>query len=154
MIIKIGTTSDDRLTLTKNFSGKEITVQIKSPCDILNPVFILSYDAAYLTANYLYCPDFNRYYFINKAQVLTGNRIELPCNVDVLMSYNRQIKSLICNIYRNEKLRMAYISDSNKPLTTKTQTQTYVFDKDPFVKADGYTCYVLSVIGGISNVYK
>lgn len=148
MIITIGTTSDDRRKLTKSFSGVDITVQLKSPCDILHPVFVLAYNPSYITANYLYCPDFGRYYYINNIQVMTGNRIELSCSVDVLMSYNSQIKSLTCNISRNESLRAAYISDSQKPLTTKTQTQTYVFDRNPFVNADGYTDYVLTVIGG------
>lgn len=148
MIITIGTTSDDRRKLTKTFSGTDITVQLKSPCDILHPIFILTYNPSYLTANYLYCPDFRRYYYITNIQVLTGNRIELSCSVDVLMSYNSQIRSLTCNIARNEILRAAYISDSNKPLTTKTQTQTYVFSGNPFVSSDGYTDYVLTVIGG------
>lgn len=148
MVITIGTTSDDRRKLTKSFSGNDITVQLKAPCDILNPVFILSYNSGYLTANYLYCPEFKRYYFINNIQVITGNRIEISCSVDVLMSYNSQIKNLSCNISRNESLRSAYISDSNKPLTTKTQTQTYAFSKNPFVTTDMYTNYVLTVIGG------
>lgn len=151
MIIVIGTTSDDRRVLTKSFSGAEVTVQLKAPCDILNPIFILDYDATRLTCNYLYCEELHRYYFINHITVTTGHRIELSCSVDVLMSYNSAIKGLTCNIARNESIRTAYISDSNKPLTTKTQTQTYVFDKTPFVTTDMYTNYVLTVVGGVSS---
>lgn len=151
MTITIGTTSDDSLKLTKSFSGNDVTVQLKSPCDILNPVFVLAYNTSYLTANYLYCSDFNRYYFINNVQVLTGNRIELPCSVDVLMSYNNQIKRLICNVKRNQdsKIRSIYMSDSAKPLEAKTITETHVFDADPFVRGDGYRNYVLTVLGGV-----
>lgn len=151
MIITIGTTSDDRRKLTKYFSGKEINVQLKSPCDILNPVFVLAYDTSYLTANYLHCPDFNRYYFINNIQVLTGNRIELSCSVDVLMSYNAEIKNLYCNVVRTEDStkRSIYMSDSAKPLEAKTITETHVFDADPFVRGDGYRSYVLTVLGGV-----
>lgn len=149
MKITIGQTSEDRRVLNKTFSGTEITVAIMRPCDILNPIFILDYNVNWLTCNYLYCPDFNRYYFINNLTVNTAQRIELSCSVDVLMTYRNQINNITCNVVRNENLRTPYIADSNKPLTTKTQTQTYVFDKNPFVAADGYTDYVLSVIGGV-----
>lgn len=151
MKITIGQTSNDRRVLNKSFSGTEITVDLKRPCDILTPSFILDYNVTWLTCNYLYCPDFNRYYFINNVSVNTGQRIELACSVDVLMTYRNQINTITCNVFRNENLRTPYISDSNKPLTTKTQTQTYVFDKNPFVSGDGYTDYVLAVIGGAQS---
>lgn len=151
MQITLGTTRDDKRVLSKSWSGTEISVTLKAPCDILNPTFSLKYNASFLTCNYLYCPDFNRYYFITNIVVETGNRLEISCSVDVLMSYQAQIKSLSCNITRSQSIRAPYISDSQKPLTTKTQTQTYVFDKTPFVSADGYQCYVLTVVGGVTS---
>lgn len=148
MVITIGTTLDDRRKLTKSFSGTSITVQLKAPCDILHPVFILSYSAAYCTANYLYCPDFNRYYFINNMQVLTGNRIEISCVVDVLMSYNNAIKGLTCNIVRQESKQDKYVSDSSMPLRSSTELNVYNFDRDPFSVNDVGFNYVLTVAGG------
>lgn len=148
MVITIGTTSDDRRKLTKSFSGTNITVQLKSPCDILNPVFILSYNKAYLTANYLHCPDFNRYYYINNIQILTGNRIEISCSVDVLMSYNTQIKNLTCNVIRQQSKQDKYLSDSSMPLRASTEFQVYNFDNNPFLLGDTGVSYVLTVMGG------
>lgn len=148
MIITIGTTSDDRLQLTKSFSGTNITVQLKDPCDILNPVFIISYNKAYVTANYLYCPDFNRYYFINNIQLLTGHRMEISCSVDVLMSYNSQIKSLTCNVVRQELKQDKYLADSSTPLRATTEFNLYEFNANPFLPGDTGLCYILTVIGG------
>lgn len=150
MIITIGTTSDDRRKLTKSFSGVNIQVQLKSPCDILNPVFVLSYNTAYLTANYLHCPEFNRYYFINNIEVLTGNRIELSCSVDVLHTYRDAIKSIQANVARNadSSIRNPYISDSAKPIEAKTVCDTYVFNAYPFATHEYFGDYILTVLGG------
>lgn len=151
MTITVGTTRDDKRVLTKTWSGTEISVTLKAPCDVLNPTFILKYNASFLTCNYIYCPDFTRYYFITNIVVETGNRMEISCSVDVLMSYQAQIKNLSCHLVRSQTIRAPYISDSQKPLTTKTQTQTYVFDKTPFVSTDGFACYVLTVVGGMTS---
>lgn len=111
MQITIGSTSDDKRKLSKSFSGTNITAKLKQPCDILNPIFIISYDKAYMTANYIYVPDFARYYFINNISVMPGNRAELSCSVDVLMSYQQAIKSLKVDVERQEHLTEPYLPD-------------------------------------------
>ena len=59
--------SDDPLVINKTLGTavKTLTnVKIKDSTDILNPVFILRYDANIFTANYLHFDDFSRFYFI------------------------------------------------------------------------------------------
>ena len=111
MQITIGSTSDDRRKLNKSFSGTQVAVQLKSPCDVLAPTFILSYNAAYITANYVYAPELGRYYFIDNISIAPGAKLELSCSVDVLMSYNRQIKGLSVDVRRQENLIEPYLPD-------------------------------------------
>lgn len=55
-----------------------------------------------LTANYVYIPDFNRYYFINDIISVRNNLWRINMHVDVLMSYQKQIKNLNAFVNRNE----------------------------------------------------
>ena len=55
-----------------------------------------------LSANYVYIPDFNRYYFINDITSVRQNLWRLSLHVDVLMSYKKEIKNTKAFISRNE----------------------------------------------------
>ena len=145
MQITIGSTSDDRRKLTKSFSGTTVTVQIKSPCDVLNPVFILSYNATYLTANYVYAPEFERYYFIDSINVEPGARLELSCSVDVLMTYATAINNLTLTVARQEKSGLTTIPDTNIVIKNYDIVNVYKSSQH-FDTSIGN--YVLAIIGG------
>lgn len=113
MTITIGRTSDDRRKLHKSFTGADITAQLKQPCDVLNPVFIITYSTDYITCNYVHVSDFGRYYFINNINLLPGNRAELSCSVDVLMSYADSIGGLTVNVNRQENIVEPYLPDTS-----------------------------------------
>ena len=145
MQITIGTTTDDKRMLNKTYIGNIYTVQLKQPCDILNPVFILEYDSNLMTANYVYCPDFSRYYFITDITLLPGKRAELSCAVDVLMSYASQIAAIRCVVSRQENSNLTLIPDSS--IMTKNYNPVYIYNfSSGFDVAFG--SYVLQVIGG------
>ena len=55
-----------------------------------------------LSANYVYIPEFNRYYFINDIISIRTNMWRLNMHVDVLMSYKKQIKQMNAFVNRNE----------------------------------------------------
>jgi len=55
-----------------------------------------------LSANYVYIPDFNRYYFINDITSVRQNLWRLSLHVDVLMSYKKEILNTKAFISRNE----------------------------------------------------
>lgn len=145
MIITIGTTSDDKRKLSKNFAGTDITVQLKQPCDILHPAFILNYNAEYLSANYLYCAELGRYYFIDNIILSSGHRIELHCTVDVLMSYRNQISYLNCVITRQQNYGLTLIPDSELVVQNYSPVQVIAF---PASFTTMYGTYVLQVLGG------
>lgn len=55
-----------------------------------------------LSANYVYIPEFNRYYYINDIISIRTNMWRLNMHVDVLMSYKKQIKQMNAFVNRNE----------------------------------------------------
>ena len=113
MILSIGRTTDDKRTLNKNFYiEKTINAELKENTNVINPIFIVSTDD-FFKINYLYCPSFNRYYYIKNINNLTGNRQALECEVDVLMSYKSEIKALNGTIERQEFLYNDFIVDTN-----------------------------------------
>lgn len=70
-------------------------------CDIINPVINIEYKKI-PDFNYLYIPNFNRYYFVDKYEIIRTNIFRLYLHVDVLMSYKDGIKKLECLVLRNE----------------------------------------------------
>lgn len=145
MIITIGTTSDDKRVLHKSFSGNDINVQLKQPCDILNPVFLLDYNAGLVSSNYLHCQELNRYYFINSIYLLPGHRMELQCSVDVLMSYSTAIDNVNAIILRQENAALSMIADTSIMIKNYAIIDTYIFT-EKFDVAFG--SYVMQVVGG------
>ena len=145
MQITIGRTSDDRWNLHKAFTGSDVTAQLKQPCDVLNPVFIISYNSDYITCNYVHVPDFGRYYFINNINLLPGNRAEISCSVDVLMSWQSGIKSVKTLISRQENAGLSTIPDSNIVIKNYDIINIYASDMS-FDTAFGN--YVLELYGG------
>ena len=145
LIITIGTTSDDKRVLHKSFSGSNINVQLKQPCDILNPVFILDYNANLVSANYLRCPELSRYYFINNINLMPGHRMELTCSVDVLMTYANQIDRINCVVTRQQNSGLTLVPDTGIMVQNYNPIYIYNFPNSFDVS---FGSYILQVIGG------
>lgn len=145
MIITIGTTSDDKRVLHKLWNGTDITVQLKQPCNILNPIFIIGYDSSLVSANYLYFSEFNRYYFIDNINLMPGHRMELQCSVDVLMSYANQIDGLKCVVSRQQNSGLTLVPDSGIMVQNYNPIDVYNFSQ---VFDISIGSYILQVIGG------
>lgn len=83
---------------------------------ILKPRFVLKSTTNAINANYLYCDLTARYYFITDYEMLSGQRIAINCEIDVLFTYREQIKALNATMLRNEFIGSNYIPDNNLPL--------------------------------------
>lgn len=147
MQVTIGQTADDRRKIQKSFSGTSVQVQLKQPCDLLHPVFVLTWSSSYVHSNYLHAPELGRYYYIDDVILLTGSRAELHCSVDVLMSYKDQILSLDVNVIRNENGRNKLIVDTQYPEEILSTVSVLKFNASPFGVNGGYNT-ILTVIGG------
>ena len=74
-----------------------------------------------LSANYVYIPDFNRYYFINDITSVRQNLWRLSLHVDVLMSYKNEINNTNAFVSRNE---------FNYDPMVRDDEISYYYDKD------------------------
>lgn len=122
------------------------------PCDILSPSIVLSYVTNLETYNYVYIPEFHRYYFITGISLLSGKRAVISCAVDVLHTYHADIKNCNGTIVRAEKPKSRNIHDSKYPIIDKMKSTSTLWPPalSPFTAANGWN-YVLTVVGGGST---
>lgn len=129
MNLQIGVCLDDGRTVNKTFTvNATITGQVKSNVDIINPVFIIATPSD-ININYCYCSDFNRYYYVDNVEVMTGGKVALNCRVDVLKSFANGIKDLNCIIDKQEKTSESnlYKDDGSFVMLNKAQNQVINF---------------------------
>ena len=78
-------------------------------------------------ANYIYIPDFNRYYFIVNKTVVSDVLINIALNVDVLMSFKDEILEQECLIERSAIYNSQYVNDTAKPVYNFPMVLTKTF---------------------------
>lgn len=113
MNVTLYKTSDDMRKVNKTLTtiGTQKTLTIYDSIDIISPVFVLDYNANLLTANYLYCGNLARYYFINDITLDSGKRMYISCSEDVLMTYKTQLLNCECCVMRNENALGEVVDD-------------------------------------------
>ena len=89
------------------------TGTLRRATSILSPEFEFIYNKV-PDFNYVYIPNFNRYYFIDNIISLRNNVYTLILSVDVLMSYKEQIKECDGFIARNEFEFNDYLIDNRR----------------------------------------
>lgn len=153
--INIGTTSDDVRKYKKTVSwiesegaAKEITIAATSVVDQLEPVFIVDYDAAYLTCNYVYCQALGLSYFCRVSEN-TAKRIVFTCTVDPL---SVDVDNCKINVVRNGGIGApTKIQDSKLPVISGEQELMQTVAENSALSSSATWCYVLTVIGGGSS---
>lgn len=89
MIVKIYNNKSNKNIVNKKIEEiQEISFDFKDDSDITNPILILQ---SYKQGNYCYIPDLNRYYYIDKIDIMNGGLYKLYLEIDVLMSYKDEI---------------------------------------------------------------
>lgn len=83
-------------------TGTDKSCVVKDNLDVLNPTFELDFDASILSKNYMYVSDLGRYYFITSIEII-NHVIIVRGHVDVLKTYNSQIRSGKCTATRSNK---------------------------------------------------
>lgn len=146
MIIQIQQTASE-----KNRIGKSISTlytasgALREGTSIINPVIRISGAniSTLKNTNYMYIPDFNRYYFITDIKSIRNGLIEISGHVDVLQTYASQIRSNTAIIKRNSNSWNLYIEDG----LFKTYANPHIFTK-LFPSGFKNPSFVLSVAGG------
>lgn len=90
-----------------------LTGSVRDAVDIENPTIRIDH-AGTDTFNYIYVPEFNRYYYVlDKVQVRTCIT-DLICHVDVLESFYRQFIYSPIIVSRSDSTYNKYIPDSER----------------------------------------
>lgn len=91
-------------TLKKNIEVLETKdIFLKEKTDVVYPTLILN--SVPLETNYIYIPDFERYYFIRKKHINNNNLMQLELETDFLMSFQNLILSSAGIISQSETLQ-------------------------------------------------
>lgn len=92
MTIQLCDTADKNNVINKTIATIDtVAATIKGESSIINPTLILEYKNPLIGVNYVFIPDWNRYYFVRDIKVATGGRYEIDLSVDVLQSFKEQI---------------------------------------------------------------
>ena len=111
------TTTDDNRKVNKSLTTiASVNLHPLKNVALLTPDFVIDYNAAYLSANYIYVATFGRYYYISDITVSTANTMILHCICDYLMSWKNYFADIPCVVTRNEFIKSTNVPDSKLPV--------------------------------------
>lgn len=105
------------LTKTLALDPPKISGTLRENCQVENPEITMQTDPRGF--NYVYIPEFGRYYFITDITVLRENLFRVSMHVDVLMSFNAQIKALNVWGIRSSIIQTPNIPDGEAPISAE-----------------------------------
>ena len=147
-----------QIKLYKNLSevntiGKTLTEEsvrtgtLKDGCSVLSPSVVLTGENL-SGFNYAYIPQFSRYYFIKEITSVKSGLWEISMRVDVLETYQTQIKAQKAVVERQEQNYNLYLNDPEWKVYTNKQVLTRDFPSG-FLDSGNY---FLTVVGGYDDV--
>lgn len=150
MIIDLYYNSSDNNRMDKSLSSvMSLTGTLKSECSVTDPVILI--EANNLSGvNYMYIPDFSRYYYINGILSVKNGLWALSGHVDVLMSYRAAIRKLGAVIARQQNINCAnlYLDDDRLLITSKRDFVLKTFPNKLNAPGTSGNSFVLTVAGG------
>ena len=123
-----------------------VSCDFKNPIDVENPEIYIAATDAYDNCNYMYIPEFGRYYFC-KARAGLGQTITYECTSDPLMSFKGGILSSPAVIARNPWHFDMYLPDGKIPVESRTAAGTFKFPNTNTFGGNN-NCYILTMLGG------
>lgn len=133
--------SDNPKKLNKTLgNGTEIqTITPYEPVSDLEGYVIVNYNADYMLKNY--AAYLNDYYFITDRELLTGGKMKLHLRMDVLMSFQTDIKNCPCVVSRSEEpnLQNSYIVDNLRNTYAKREVISKVIGTLDYANVSTYT---------------
>lgn len=126
----------------------DVDAVLKEPTNIVDPVFTFGKDNITNRSriNYVWVPDFERYYFA-KADFLPAGIIQLTCHADGLMSQYQKLKGTRCQVKRNEFDYNMDLPDPDIPVMVERQISYQNFSTTPFSTNPQGRHFVLTVSG-------
>ena len=153
MRCKVGTYKGDLRNISKVVEfNRDIAIKVKTPCSIINPSILLSFNP--LKENYfkIYWGDStdetkSRYYY--KVDTTCINQLyEVQLREDVLQTYKTEILNLRCNVLRQEYKYNRYMADDRVICERRRNVKYLTAPNLPFSTQGTGTPVVLTVSGG------
>lgn len=92
--------------------GKQRTGTLVDETSMYNPTILFELDIEDLTdVNYMYIQEFNRYYFISDIVSVRNGLVRISANIDVLKSFESEIKNCTALVGRNTYKYNLYLND-------------------------------------------
>lgn len=149
--------ADDKRTVDKSLTAlRTVTANLYDECDILHPVLRCAWVTGMTSYNYMYIPEFGRYYYIEITAAPGGAAI-IKGSVDVLMSHAAAIKALPAVVVRSTSStntgsqKSTWIPDPQLPMTTGRTVKAVILEgSDLNIDTATMTSnnFVLNVAGG------
>lgn len=128
MTINLYINKSEKERVTKTLSSeKSFTGTLREQTSIIDPVINIETTENISGYNYMYIPEFGRYYYIRGIDSVKGNLWRVSGHVDVLMSFKSQILENSGVIERQENNWNLYLPDPNFQTENRTQIQTKTF---------------------------
>ena len=139
--VELKKNSSPSLVVSKNISPvAAVTGTLRDGTSIVDPHIVVEATASTIAqVNYAYISTFGRYYYVLDHIALENGLWELPMHVDVLMTYNRYIRSQSGIVARQEFNYNMYLDDGwfmayQRPLIeTRYLSETAPFENSSYV---------------------
>ena len=107
-------------------------------------VIINDYPENYVDINYIYVPQFSRFYFC-KVSLEKGNRLILECESDVLKNFYPQFNSQSFYIEKNQSGSNKYLPDNTLAIPSNYELKSYNFS-EPLINSGSQ--FILQLMSG------
>lgn len=121
----------------------EKTITFKNDCDFVNPYLLLKLDNVLFLSNYVYIPDFKRYYFITGIEILTKTLVGVSLHVDVLESFKDNILAGTVHITESSNADNYYPKELDS--LTSITSHKFISNKELILNPSK----VLATLGGV-----
>lgn len=138
-------TSDPNVINKSITSLGDFTCEFKQGIDVERPTVYVAAGSTYDKANYMYIPEFGRYYFCH-AIGGTSQTLTFECVSDPLMSFAGGILSADAVISRNPWRYDLYLPDPDIPIESRTIKGSFKFPNTTLFDGDN-NCYILTTLG-------
>ena len=108
---------------------------IKGDCDLYSPSFELAWFADLPKVNYIYVPDWGRYYFVSEINMQQQKATIVCSKCDVLMSFSSEIRLMRGVVCRQEKNYNMYLNDKFFKVRGYTQNVPQQWPQQPLTKS-------------------
>ena len=135
MTITLMQTADDprKIGKTTQTIAADVACKPSEPFTLLQPRILIDYAAAYMGCNYVYIPEFSRYYFA-ELTLMSGRELLLTCKIDVLNSFDLSDVEIMC--VRSESAGINLAPDSKLPVDpSRSYVQGVLFPQQPMMQS-------------------